>query len=130
MASAKSTTSQSHQRVEGLLFEARTAWNTVTVLGIPFEHLDRLWAVHLAIGESGLWSKWVVSDVETGTNVPGVSEPSPDLARTSAIAVLDAIGAQKLRDAAKKFAAGGKSRPNQKGSKAGPTPLTPALQQL
>ncbi len=79
MASAKSTTPQSHQRVDGILFEARTAWNTVTVLGIPFEHLGRLWAVHLAIGESGLWSKWVVSDVETGTNVPGVSEPSPDL---------------------------------------------------
>lgn len=88
MATKKIATPPSPQLVEGVLFEARTAWGTVTVLGIPFEYLDRLWAVHLAIGDTGLWPKWVVSDVATGANVPGVIEGSPDLARTSALKVL------------------------------------------
>ncbi|AMP72631.1 hypothetical protein PP715_23360 [Ralstonia solanacearum] len=130
MATKKIATPPSPQLVEGVLFEARTAWGTVTVLGIPFEYLDRLWAVHLAIGDTGLWPKWVVSDVATGANVPGVIEGSPDLARTSALKVLAELGTQKLKEAAKKFSACSKSRANRKGGKAGPTPLTPALQQL
>ncbi len=60
MATKKIATPQLHQRVEGILFEARTAWGSVTVLGIPFEHVDRLWAVHVAIGDSSLRPQWVV----------------------------------------------------------------------
>ncbi|WP_199031409.1 hypothetical protein [Ralstonia sp. ASV6] len=130
MATKIPNTAQTHQRVEGLLFEARTAWGTVKALGIPFEHVDRLWAVHVAIGDQSLWPRWVVSDVETGTSVPGVAEASPELARSSAIAKLDALGPQKLKEAVKKFVAGGKSRPKQKSGRPRPAALAPALHQL
>lgn len=127
MAKTKITTPPPHQRVEGVLFEAYTAWGAVTVLGMPFEHADRLWAIHVAIGESSLRPQWVVSDVETGAKVPGVLEASHELARASAIAVLDALGAQKLKEAAKKFAAGRKAPTNLMRRKGLTMPHTPAL---
>ncbi|WP_197339735.1 hypothetical protein [Ralstonia solanacearum] len=126
----KRTSQQSHQSVDGLLFEARMPWGAVTVLGMPFECVGRLWAVHLPVSDGGHWPTWVVSDVETGAKVPGVAAESPELARAAATELLEVLGAEKLKAVVKKFAADGKSSKQQKGRKVEPMALTPALRQL
>ncbi|WP_196385560.1 hypothetical protein [Ralstonia solanacearum] len=124
-----STTRQLHRCVDGLLFEARMPWGAVTVLGIPFEHVGRLWSVHGAVSDGGHSPTWVVSDVETGAKVPGVAAQSTELACAAATELLDALGADKLQAVVQKFAAGGKSSKQPKRRKVEPMPLTPALQQ-
>lgn len=96
-----------HKRVEGVLFEARGSWHTRTVIGIPFEHANRLWAIHQKINSRSLWPRWVVSDVETGRAVPRVAGNDPETVRIAAIAVIDAAGATKINAAVRAVRSGG-----------------------
>ncbi|WP_186214951.1 hypothetical protein [Burkholderia gladioli] len=97
-----------HKPVEGVLFEAKGPWGTWTTLGIPFEHAGRLWAIHQEIGSKSLWSRWNVSDVETGRKLPRVAEPHPDAARAAAIVEVDAAGPAKIKAAVRASGASGK----------------------
>ncbi len=103
-----------HKRVEGILFEACGPWGTVTVIGIPFEHANRLWAIHQKINSRSLWPQWVVSDVETGRAVPRVAEDDPETARMAAIAVIDAAGGSKINAAVRAARSGGNGIPTKR----------------
>ncbi|WP_230463619.1 hypothetical protein [Burkholderia ubonensis] len=63
----------------------------VEVIGIPFVHRVRTWAVHAIVGLSAEDAPcYTVSDVLTGRHVPKSEARTIDKARAAAIATLDA----------------------------------------
>ncbi|HDR9172989.1 TPA: hypothetical protein QDB23_000167 [Burkholderia vietnamiensis] len=89
------------RRVDGIVFEVVMAWGeSVEVIGVPFEHRGRVFAVHPAIGSSALTgSQYCVSDVEHGWRVPDSGAVTIDDARAAAIASLDARSDSQWRSA-------------------------------
>ncbi|KVN83443.1 hypothetical protein [Burkholderia ubonensis] len=91
------------ERVDAALFKVRMRWGIAEVIGIPFTHLGRTFAVHQpAELERPPLPVWVASDIVSGLSLPGVEADSWQAARDMAIAALDALNPEK-RD--KAFAA-------------------------
>lgn len=68
----------------------------VEVIGIPFEHRGRTWAVHSFVGLSiDNAPYYTVSDVLLGRQVPGCEARTIDASRAAAIVKLDAIFDEK-----------------------------------
>ena len=87
------------KEVAGVLFDVSTSWGAVQVLGIPFKHGGRVWAVFTDVTDQAVWPKWIVADVETGAQIPGVVASSPDDARLAAVEAIDSAGADKIANA-------------------------------
>ncbi|HHY6930520.1 TPA: hypothetical protein ACV4T7_004471 [Burkholderia ambifaria] len=78
------------QYVNGVVFTLAMRTGDVEVIGIPFEHRGRTWAVHAVVGRDDV-PCYAVSDVLTGMHVPKSEASSIDASRASAIATLDDI---------------------------------------
>ncbi|NTY41517.1 hypothetical protein [Burkholderia diffusa] len=79
-------------RVEAIVFAIAMRTGEVEVIGIPFEHRGRTWAVHSIVGLSIDDAPcYTVSDVQTGRHVPKSEAKTLDTARAAAIATLDAV---------------------------------------
>ncbi|WP_321893680.1 hypothetical protein [Burkholderia cenocepacia] len=78
------------QYVNGVVFTLAMRTGDVEVIGIPFEHRGRTWAVHAVVGRDDILC-YAVSDVLTGMHVPKSEASSIDASRASAIATLDDI---------------------------------------
>ncbi|MDN7742231.1 hypothetical protein [Burkholderia gladioli] len=64
----------------------------IEVIGVPFTHRGRTFAVHASIRpRSFLSNEYTVSDVETGQRIPRVAAATIEDAREAAIAVIDAV---------------------------------------
>ncbi|CAB3756452.1 hypothetical protein B7G54_15840 [Burkholderia puraquae] len=91
MAANRSQKIPSPQRVEGIVFFlalAEDRW--VEVIGVPFEHRGRTWAVHRStISDPSMPAMFDVSDVETGRGLGRIMEGSIDAARVVAIEKID-----------------------------------------
>ncbi|MBU9276779.1 hypothetical protein C6V06_05360 [Burkholderia gladioli] len=80
-------------RVEGIVFEIALAIGVrVEVIGVPFAHRGRTFAVHPSTrSRAPTRVEYAVSDVETGQRIPRVAAATLDDARAEAMAVLDAV---------------------------------------
>ncbi|KGC70069.1 hypothetical protein E2P84_43350 [Burkholderia cepacia] len=80
------------RRVDAIVFSLAMQTGDVEVIGIPFDHRGRTWAIHAIVGlpiEAA--PVYTVSDVLTGRHVPGSEAQTLDAARAAAIATLDAV---------------------------------------
>ncbi|KUZ80134.1 hypothetical protein [Burkholderia ubonensis] len=91
-SSKKKPAQPAPRRVEAIVFSVAMRTGDVEVIGIPFEHRGRTWAIHgivgLPIEDAPLYT---VSDVLTGRHVPKSEAQTLDNARAAAIATLDAV---------------------------------------
>ncbi|ALV61556.1 MULTISPECIES: hypothetical protein [Burkholderia cepacia complex] len=78
------------QYVNGVVFTLAMRTGDVEVIGIPFEHRGRTWAVHAIVGLDDVQC-FAVSDVLTGMHVPKSEASTIDASRAAAIATLDDI---------------------------------------
>ncbi|WP_321944797.1 hypothetical protein [Burkholderia cenocepacia] len=78
------------QYVNGVVFTLAMRTGDVQVIGIPFEHRGRTWAVHAVVGLDDV-ACYAVSDVLTGQHVPKSEASSIDASRAAAIATLDNV---------------------------------------
>ncbi|MBJ9920524.1 MULTISPECIES: hypothetical protein [Burkholderia cepacia complex] len=78
------------QYVNGVVFTLAMRTGDVEVIGIPFEHRGRTWAVHAIVGLDDVLC-FSVSDVLTGGHVPKSEASSIDASRAAAIATLDNV---------------------------------------
>ncbi|HDR9258530.1 MULTISPECIES: hypothetical protein [Burkholderia] len=76
--------------VNGVVFTLAMRTGDVEVIGIPFEHRGRTWAVHAVVGLDDV-ACYAVSDVLLGMHVPKSEASTIDASRTAAIATLDGI---------------------------------------
>ncbi|MBR8034733.1 hypothetical protein [Burkholderia vietnamiensis] len=76
--------------VNGVVFTLAMRTGDVEVIGIPFEHRGRTWAVHAIVGLDDVQC-FAVSDVLTGMHVPKSEASTIDASRAAAIATLDDI---------------------------------------
>ncbi|MBR8282511.1 hypothetical protein [Burkholderia vietnamiensis] len=91
-SSKKTPARPAPRRVDGIVFSVAMETGDVEVIGIPFEHRGRTWAVHAIVGlpiDNAPF--YTVSDVLTGRHVPNSEAPTLDAARSTAIATLDAV---------------------------------------
>ncbi|MBN3821417.1 hypothetical protein G3N57_35075 [Paraburkholderia sp. Se-20369] len=78
--------------VDAVVFSVAMRSGDVEVIGLPFEHRGRTWAVHGIVGLSADNTPfYTVSDVLLGRHVPGSEARRIDDARAAAIATIDAI---------------------------------------
>ncbi|KGS73258.1 hypothetical protein X942_5796 [Burkholderia pseudomallei MSHR5596] len=71
----------------------------VEVIGIPFEHRGRTWAVHGIVGLSITDSPcYTVSDVLSGKHVPKSEAKTIDASRAAAIAAINAVTNERWAD--------------------------------
>ncbi|HEM7880109.1 TPA: hypothetical protein U2L31_006560 [Burkholderia contaminans] len=78
------------QYVNGVVFTLAMRTGDVDVIGIPFEHRGRTWAVHAIVGRDDA-PCYAVSDVLTGRHVPKSEASTIDASRTAAMATLDNV---------------------------------------
>ena len=78
------------QYVNGVVFTLAMRTGDVEVIGIPFEHRGRTWAIHAIVGVDDV-PCYAVSDVLTGRHVPKSEASSIDASRAAAIGTLDQI---------------------------------------
>ncbi|WP_175914677.1 hypothetical protein [Burkholderia metallica] len=78
------------QYVNGVVFTLAMRTGDVEVIGIPFEHRGRTWAVHAVVGLDDV-ACYAASDVLTGKHVPKSEASSIDASRAAAIATLDNV---------------------------------------
>ena len=76
--------------VNGVVFTLAMRTGDVEVIGIPFEHRGRAWAVHAIVGLDDVQC-FAVSDVLTGMHVPRSEASTIDASRAAAIAALDNV---------------------------------------
>ncbi|MCO8402855.1 hypothetical protein ABEG10_38310 (plasmid) [Burkholderia cenocepacia] len=76
--------------VNGVVFTLAMRTGDVEVIGIPFEHRGRTWAVHAVVGLDDVQC-YAVSDVLLGMHVPKSEASTIDASRAAAIAMLDDI---------------------------------------
>ncbi|TES95134.1 MULTISPECIES: hypothetical protein [Burkholderia cepacia complex] len=76
--------------VNGVVFTLAMRTGDVDVIGIPFEHRGRTWAVHSIVGRDDVLC-YAVSDVLTGMHVPKSEASSIDASRAAAIVTLDNV---------------------------------------
>ncbi|MEB2500788.1 hypothetical protein [Burkholderia cenocepacia] len=86
------------QYVNGVVFTLAMRTGDVDVIGIPFEHRGRTWAVHSIVGRDDV-PCYAVSDVLTGRHVPKSEASSIDASRAAAIATLDKVTDESWADA-------------------------------
>ncbi|UQO21275.1 hypothetical protein [Burkholderia multivorans] len=91
MATKRSQKIPPPQRVEGIVFHVALHFDRwVEVIGVPFEHRGRTWAIHRStLSDPHTPALYSVSDVETGRSLGHIMEPSIDGARTTAIQIID-----------------------------------------
>ncbi|WP_367190324.1 hypothetical protein [Burkholderia sp. Ed8] len=68
------------------------------MIGIPFQHRGRTWAVHAIVGHDDVLC-YAVSDVLTGMHVPKSEASNIDASRAAAIATLDKVTDESWADA-------------------------------
>ncbi|WP_175701004.1 hypothetical protein [Burkholderia ambifaria] len=78
------------QYVNGVVFTLAMRTGDVGVIGIPFEHRGRTWAVHAIVGLDDV-PCYAVSDVLTGRHVPKSEASTIDASRAAAIDTLDNV---------------------------------------
>lgn len=76
--------------VNGVVFTLAMRTGDVEVIGIPFEHRGRTWAVHAVVGLDDV-PCYAVSDVLSGMHVPKSEASTIDASRAAAIVTLDEI---------------------------------------
>ncbi|PCE30361.1 hypothetical protein [Burkholderia ubonensis] len=85
---------------DAVVFAVAMRSGDVEVIGIPFVHRGRTWAVHGIVGVPIREAPhYTVSDVLLGRQVPGSEARSIDASRAAAIATLDAITDEKWTEA-------------------------------
>lgn len=84
--------------VNGVVFTLAMRTGDVEVIGIPFEHRGRTWAVHAVVGLDDVQC-YAVSDVLSGRHVPKSEASTIDASRAAAIATLDGITDESWADA-------------------------------
>ncbi|WP_334022034.1 hypothetical protein [Burkholderia orbicola] len=91
MATNRSSKIPAPQRVEGIVFFlALPEDRWVEVIGVPFEHRDRTWAVHRStLSDPSMPAVFSVSDVQSGRSVGRIMERTIDAARAVAIEKID-----------------------------------------
>ena len=85
------------QYVNGVVFTLAMRTGDVQVIGIPFEHRGRTWAVHAIVGRDDV-PCYAASDVLTGMHVPNSEASSIDASRAAAIATLDNVTDESWAD--------------------------------
>ncbi|KVM84640.1 hypothetical protein [Burkholderia stagnalis] len=92
----KSPARPAPRHVDAVVFALAMRAGDVEVIGIPFVHRGRTWAVHAIVGLSAEDAPcYTVSDVLTGRHVPKSEARTIDKARAAAIATLDAVPDEK-----------------------------------
>lgn len=76
--------------INAVVFSLAMRTGDVEVIGIPFEHRGRTWAVHGIVGLDDA-PCYTVSDVLSGWHVPKSEASSIDASREAAIVTLDAV---------------------------------------
>ena len=76
--------------INGVVFTLAMRTGDAEVIGIPFEHRGRTWAVHAVVGLDDVQC-YAVSDVLLGMHVPKSEASTIDASRAAAIATLDEI---------------------------------------
>ncbi|WP_321883858.1 hypothetical protein [Burkholderia cepacia] len=84
--------------VNGVVFTLAMRTGDVEVIGIPFEHRGRTWAVHAVVGLDDVQC-YAVSDVLLGMHVPKSEASTIEASRAAAIATLDNITDESWADA-------------------------------
>ncbi|KVL93066.1 hypothetical protein [Burkholderia stagnalis] len=80
------------RHVDAVVFSVAMRSGDIEVIGIPFEHRGRTWAVHGIVGLSADDAPcYTVTDVLSGRHVPKSEARTIDKARAAAIATLDAV---------------------------------------
>ncbi|RXV64114.1 hypothetical protein D1006_40625 [Burkholderia stabilis] len=97
-SSKKAPTRPVPQYVNGVVFTLAMQTGDVEVIGIPFEHRGRTWAVHAIVGRDDV-PCYAVSDVLTGRHVPKSEASTIDASRTAAMATLDNVTDENWADA-------------------------------
>ncbi|WP_333968806.1 hypothetical protein [Burkholderia orbicola] len=91
-SSKKAPARPAPRRVDAIVFSVAMQTGDVEVIGIPFEHRERTWAIHAIVGLAiDTVPVYAVSDVLTGRHVPNSEAETLDAARVRAIATLDAV---------------------------------------
>lgn len=87
------------QFLDAIVFPVAMQTGDVEVIGIPFEHRGRTWAVHGIVGLSITDSPcYTVSDVLSGKHVPKSEAKTIDASRAAAIAAIDAVTNERWAD--------------------------------
>ncbi|RQS03220.1 hypothetical protein DIE07_32310 [Burkholderia sp. Bp9002] len=84
------------RHVDAVVFSVAMRSGDVEVVGIPFAHRGRTWAVHAIVGLPAADAPfYTVSDVLSGRSVRDSEARSIDAARSAAIAAIDAVADDK-----------------------------------